>query len=306
MKSRILDILRSQPDAVSGERLSRKLGISRVAVWKHVRGLQDCGYDIAASARGYRLVTEPDTPFPWEFPARKDRMHFFREVSSTMDVARELARSGCPPMTAVVADRQHHGRGRLDRRWLSADGGLYITVVLRPLLPPALGPRAVFCASLSLAEVLDRKFAVAAAVKWPNDVLVGERKIAGILSEMEAEADRISYLNVGIGINVNNDPSGAMARAVCLQQLVGRPVSRKHLLADFLDDFQQRLEKRPPEELVAAWKRRCVTLGRNVEIVTHRESLTGRAVDVDESGSLILETAGGHRRVVYYGDCFHQ
>jgi len=306
MKARILETLRLKPEAVSGEQLSRQLGISRVSVWKHIRGLQDCGYDIAASTRGYRLKNEPDTPFPWEFPARKDRVHYFREVSSTMDVARELARGGCPALTVVVADRQHRGRGRLNRPWLSEDGGLYVTVVLRPLLPPAFGSQVVFCASLALAQILGRFYAVDAAVKWPNDVLVADRKIAGLLSEMEAETDRIAYLNVGIGINVNNDPTHANPQAVSLQRLLLRPVSRKELLARFLNDFQHRLEHSPAPELVAEWKSRCVTLGREVEIVTHRQTLQGRAVDVDAAGSLILETADGRRRTIRYGDCFHR
>lgn len=306
MKTRILKILRSNPEAVSGERLSRELGVSRVAVWKHVRALQDSGYRIEASARGYRLGEEPDTPFPWEFPARSDRMHYFPEVSSTMDVARDLARRGCPALTVVVADRQQHGRGRLDRQWVSGDGGLYLTVVLRPMLPPALGPHVIFCASLSLARVLNRRYAVEAAVKWPNDILVDGRKIAGILSEMEAETDRISHLNVGIGLNVNNDPAPANPAAVSLQQRLERKVSRKALLAAFLDDFQDRLENGSSADWVADWTRRCVTLGREVEVVTHRETLKGRAVDVDEAGSLILQAADGSLRTIRYGDCFHR
>lgn len=306
MKSRILNLLRAETAAVSGERLRRKLGVSRVAVWKHIRALQDCGYRIAASTRGYRLEKEPDTPYPWEFPGRSDRVHYFPAVASTMDIARNLARDGCPAMTVVVADRQNRGRGRLDRRWRSGQGGLYVTVVLRPLLPPVLGSQVVFCASLSLVQVLRREYAVDAAVKWPNDILVGERKIAGILSEMEAETDRITHLNVGIGINVNNDPTGAGLRAVSLRALLERPVSRKTLLSRFLDEFQDRLDHVSTAEWVAAWRACCVTLGRPVEIVTHRETVTGRAVDVDEAGSLIVETGGGQRRAILYGDCFHR
>lgn len=306
MKNRILEILRLESAAVSGEELSGSLGVSRVAVWKHIRSLQACGYQIVASNRGYRLEGEPDTPFAWEFPDRHDRLHYFQEVSSTMDPARDLARSGCPAMTVVVADRQQRGRGRLDRRWRSEAGGLYFTVVLRPLLPPALGARAVFCASVSLAQVLNRLHAVDATVKWPNDILVAEGKIAGILSEMEAEADRISYLNIGIGINVNNDATQTNANAVSLRQLLDRKVSRKELLAGFLEDFEQWLENRPVADLLAEYKRCCVTLGRPVEVVTHRDTFRGRAVNIDEAGSLILKTDDGRHRTIHHGDCFHQ
>ena len=135
-KGQILHLLRKEGDTVSGEVLSTALGLSRTAVWKQVRKLQELGYAIEASAKGYRLDGSPDAPLPWEFPGREETVHYFTEVSSTMDIARKLARDGCPPFSVVVADRQTKGRGRLQRSWHSEPGGLYFTVVLRPSLPP--------------------------------------------------------------------------------------------------------------------------------------------------------------------------
>jgi len=200
MKAEILKLLRAQDDVISGEALSSELGISRVSVWKHIHKLNQAGYGIESGSRGYRLGHSPDTPFPWEFPARESQIHYFDETSSTMEIAKELARKGCPDFTVVVADRQKKGRGRLKRVWISDAGGLYFTLVLRPRLPIALSARVSFLASLTLAHVLREWCEIDAKVKWPNDILVQERKISGMLTEMEAEADRINFINIGIGI----------------------------------------------------------------------------------------------------------
>ena len=304
-KGQILHLLRTEGDTVSGEILSTALGISRTAVWKQIRKLQEFGYAIDASAMGYRLDGSPDTPLPWEFPGREETVHYFPEVSSTMDIARKLARDGCPPFSVVVADRQTKGRGRLQRSWHSEAGGLYFTVVLRPSLPPLMSARVSFCAALVLVLTLENHFDVAAAVKWPNDILVKERKLAGMLSEMEGETDRIAYVNVGIGLNVNNDPSGVAAIATTLKKILGRPVSRIRLLQAYLEALEVRLATIEEADVIAEWKAHSVTLGRRVEIVTQRETVAGMAVDVDENGSLILQLDDGSCKTVIYGDCFH-
>ena len=218
-KAKILALLREESAILSGETLSNKLGLSRTAIWKHIQKLQECGYDINASGKGYQLNAEPDTPYPWEFPDREEDIHYYPEVSSTMDIARKLARGGCPALTVVAADRQTLGRGRLQRHWHSEAGGLYFTVVMRPNVAPMVSLRVNFCASLVMALTLQQLYGIHAAVKWPNDILVSDRKLAGMLSEMEAETDRVAYVNVGIGLNVNNDPSPAAPGAVTLKEI---------------------------------------------------------------------------------------
>ncbi len=304
-KQTILTMLRSGRDIISGSELSRRLDVSRVAVWKQVQRLQQCGYEIGASAKGYRLITDPDIPYPWEFPGREESILHFQQLESTMDTARQSARSGCPHFTVVVAEQQSAGRGRLNRSWHSGSGGLYFTVVLRPQIPPALSPRLNLCASLVLAETLRKDYAIPARVKWPNDVLVDGRKIAGILAEMEAEADRVSYVNIGVGVNVNNNPTPAEPGAVTMQEQVGSPVSRKKWLAAFLDSFETRIDSGNMGSVIGAWKTLSITLGRQVKIVTLQGETEGRAVDVDANGSLILQVADGSLKTILYGDCFH-
>lgn len=234
-------------------------------------------------------------------------MHCFGEVTSTMAIARELAREGCPDFTVVTADRQTSGRGRLGRAWHSPDGGLYLTVVLRPDLPAALSSLTTFAAGLTWAEFLRADYRIAVSLKWPNDLLVGERKLAGMLSEMEARGDMLTFVNIGMGINVNNVPGRETAGAVALAELAAGPLSRRELLAGFLDRFEHRMaDPQGMEAIIAQWKPFAATLNRPVRIVTTRETVTGIARDVDETGALLLEGTDGTLQRIVHGDCFHQ
>ena len=304
MKAKILNILRADRQIVSGEALSAELGISRVSIWKHIRKLQELGYQIKSAPKGYQLTGSPDALFPWEFPGRESRIHYFPEVTSTMNVARDMARKGCPHMTVVIAGRQKEGRGRLKRTWLSAEGGLYFTMVLRPEIPIALAPRLNFLASLVLAQTLQRLFHIDAGVKWPNDILVKGKKLAGMLSEMEAEADLVTFVNIGIGLNVNNDPSDKEPGATSLKKLRGEKLPRKELLARFLDAFEKRLDPLSLDKVISEWKRYTVTLNQPVRIVTRRETTAGVAVDLDDTGALILKLPDGSLKKIVSGDCF--
>jgi len=306
MKSQILSLLREADDVVSGERLSGHLGVSRVAIWKHIQKLQACGYDIQSTPKGYMLKFSPDTPFPWEFPQRMDSIQYVERIDSTMDSARDLARKGAPGFSVVVAGIQEKGRGRLKRVWQSPDGGLYFTMVVRPDLPPILSPRVNFAASLILAQVIERVCDVEVRVKWPNDLLAGEKKIAGMLSEMEAEGDLVSFINIGIGINVNNDPPSDVDHAASIRQLTGKSHSRIEILSCFLDQFEERMSIGSLDSIISEWKQQTATIGKNVIVETTRGTTKGTAVDVDENGALILETETGEHQTVIYGDCFHQ
>jgi len=305
-KGQLLKELRSQNATVSGEALSKTLGISRVSIWKHIHKLQELGYQIMSTPTGYRLIDSPDIPFSWEFADRGFNILYYPEVSSTMDTAKDLARKNCPDFTVVVAGRQTKGRGRLKRQWRSDDGGLYFTMVLRPDLPVLLSSRVNFLASLTLARVLRKLFQIDAAVKWPNDILVDGYKISGMLSELEAETDRILFINIGMGINVNNDPSLVEPGASSLKKIAGREISKKTLLARFLAEFEQRLKRAKFENVISEWKKYTVTLNRQVKIVTHKEVSEGLAVDVEQDGALVLELADGSHKKIVYGDCFHQ
>lgn len=306
MKARILEILRREYDFHSGETLSRELGVSRVTVWKHIKALQESGYHIEAGGKGYRLTGSPDVPYPWEFPRREKLMHYHPELESTMGAARQMAREGCPAFTTVVAGRQTRGRGRMARSWQSEPGGLYFTLVLRPKLPVVDSPKVCFAAALALTETLREDVGVEAAVKWPNDILAGKRKLAGMLSEMEADGDLVSFVNIGIGINVNNDPAPAEPGAVSLCRLLGHDVSPVSILSAFLDRLESRLDPPSLDRAITDWKVFTTTLNRKVCVQTLQEEVCGMAVDVDENGALMVRTANQELKRVVFGDCFHK
>ncbi len=305
MKARLLSILRQAEGPVSGESMGARLGVSRVAVFKQISRLRDMGYDIAATGGGYRLRREPDTPFPWAFPGREDRMLYFPETVSTMDCAKKMAREGCPPFTVVTADRQTRGRGRLDRVWESNPGGLYFTVVTRPRLTPDRCHRVLFVASWVLARLLVETYGIDARLKWPNDIRVNGKKLAGMLSEMEAETDRVLFVNVGMGINVNNEVATVAPPATSMKALLGAPVSRRDLLARFLDAFEDRHDKGDFPEVLSSWKQLTDTLHRPVRIVTFHETIEGIALDLDDEGALLVRRKDGKIQRIVYGDCFH-
>ncbi len=307
IKGRIINLLRKQPNrVVSGEWLCTQLGISRVAVWKHIQGLKEMGYTVDTTAKGYRLLESEDMLLPWEFPGRESRIHYFADIPSTMDVARDMARRGCPEFSVVIAGRQARGRGRLNRTWHSPPGGLYFTMVLRPQISPFLSARVNLGVAVVLVKLLRKQYHIHAEVKWPNDILIHNQKLCGILSEMEAEADRVAFINIGLGINVNNDPPLNEPGAVSMQQLLGEPVSRKKLLERFLSRSEAYLTNTGFANTVDEWKQYTVTLNRPVRIVTPRMTYRGTAVDVDENGALILAREGGTTQKVVYGDCFHE
>ncbi len=306
MKGKILNILRDEKNIVSGEILSDRLGISRVSIWKHIKKLREIGYPIEATSKGYCLISTPDVLYPWEFGDRESKIHYFDAVDSTMDVARELARNNCPHFTVVIAGRQTKGRGRLKRTWLSLEGGLYFSMILRPKIPPALSSRVNFAASMILARTLRKMFEIDAMVKWPNDILIDGRKVSGLLSEMEAETDRVRFINVGVGINVNNDPTVREPMAISLKKILGRKISRRALLSEFLNSFESRLNHGALENVVFEWKKYAETLNRQVRIVTNREISEGLAIDVDKNGALILKLADGSLKKITHGDCFHE
>lgn len=307
MKSRILKFLQDADDILSGEQMSTLLGVSRVSVWKHIHGLQAAGYPIESTPKGYRLTARPDVLQPWGFPGRENRMHCHSAVDSTMAIARQLARDGCPEFTVVTADQQTHGRGRLGRAWHSSAGGLYFTIVLRPALPAQLSSLTTFAAGLTWARFLKDAYGIDSGLKWPNDLLVRERKLSGMLSEMEAQGELVTFVNIGIGLNVNNDPAAEEPNATALSRILGRKLDRRDLLEGFLDRFEPKMiDPHGLDNIIAEWKPWAATLNRPVKIITTRETIEGIARDVDDSGALLLELPDGTLQRIIHGDCFHQ
>ncbi len=303
---------------VSGEAISDKLGLTRAAVWKHVESLRAQGYQIdAVPARGYRLSAIPDRLTPLELRPLLNThdigqvLHHFEVISSTNDHARELAEEGAGHGEVVIAESQTGGRGRRGRPWVSPPGlNAYFSVVLRPELPPARAPELTLLASVAICDAL-RQANVPAAIKWPNDVLAGERKIAGILTELASEPERVHWAVVGIGVNVNAAATDfppelrELATSVLIER--GAPAPRALFVAaclTALEDWLDRHAEEGFEPVRLAWRERSATLGRDVIVKTEGRDIQGRAEDVDETGALLVRTEQRLERILS-GDVVH-
>jgi BirA family biotin operon repressor/biotin-[acetyl-CoA-carboxylase] ligase len=304
-KRQILEALRECSGYLSGERLSSQFGTSRVSIWKHIRSLKEDGYVIEASPRGYKLVSSPDLLLPYEFPGLEQRIHYFLEVSSTMDAARELAKNGAGEGTIVIAEAQTRGRGRLSREWISPAGGIYFTIVLRPRISPAYAPKINLMASVAVAATIRKLFELKAELKWPNDVLIEGRKVCGILAEMDAEMDAVNFVNIGIGINANNSIPQFERKVTSLKSELGREISRKELLSALLTEIEQWQPLLMDADLLEEWKKLSVTLNKDVRILAPGEVIVGKAIDIDTTGSLIIKAKNGSVKKAMAGDCIH-
>jgi len=305
LNCQILNALRECGGYLSGETLSQQLGVSRVSIWKHIHSLKEDGYAVEASPRGYRLVSSPDLLLPYEFSDLERRIHYFPEIGSTMDAARELAKKGAAQGTIVIAEAQTHGRGRLSRDWLSPEGGIYFTIILRPRISPAYAPRVNLMAAVAVATTIRKLFGLKAELKWPNDVLIAGKKVCGILAEMDAEMDIVNFVNVGIGINANNPVTRLGKAATSLKEALGREISRKELLRVLITEIEQRQPLLMKADLLKQWKGLSATLDKQVRVMSLGEEVTGQAIDIDATGALKLRCKDGSLQTVLVGDCIH-
>ncbi len=302
-------LLERRGQYVSGEELARGAGITRAGIWKQVEQLRGLGYTIdSAPRKGYRLTGEGDALLPGLVKnglrtARFGRdLHYQYEIDSTNSWARRLAESGAPEGTVALAETQRQGRGRMGRAWSSAPGkGLWFSLVLRPRLSAAELAGIMTLAAVCMARAIQRVTGIAPAIKWPNDLVHDNRKLAGILAELKGELDFVSYLVLGIGVNVNHEaadfPSELTDRAGSLRQFGGRPFSRAALLREFLADFEPNYAAIPARGLAATIqyaREHSATLGRTVTVSQgFGRSVAGLAVDLAEDGSLLLRTHSG-------------
>jgi len=303
----LLEILRVADGFVSGEVLAARVHISRAGVWKRLRRLQALGYVISGEPRrGYRLMAAPDKLLPEEILHRlgtvrlRGPIHHFETAVSTNDLAKALGAGGAPEGTLVVAEAQSAGRGRLGRDWLSPPGvGIYASLLLRPPLPPSELPQITLTTAVAVVRALVRTAGVAPGIKWPNDLMLGGKKLGGILTEMETESDQIRYLVVGLGLNVNNldFPPELEALATSLARELDRPLSRVPIVQAWIEEFevlyQQFLDQGFPK-ILAEWREYTVTLGKRVIVRQGARQLKGLALEVAPDGALLLETAPGN------------
>lgn len=314
----ILRLFRTVDGYISGEHLSRELGVSRTAVWKHISALRNGGYIIeAVPSRGYRLVSSPDVIDLHEVRAQLDdmgtgrRLVFLQTTSSTNADAFRLAEEGAIEGTAVLADFQSGGKGRRGRIWSSPAGvNLYCSVVLRPSIMTHEAPQLTFISAVAVARAIELTTKLTPEIKWPNDLLVSGKKVAGLLNEMSAETDGINFVILGIGVNLNMTadqfPSDLRHPATSLLLESGAPVDRSRFTGILLQELD-RLYKDflahgfgPVRE---EWQQRCNASGRQVLVSdSGTECTRGWFIGIDTDGALLLRSDDDTMHRITCGD----
>jgi len=303
---------------VSGEFLGRSLMISRAAIWKHICTLKEEGYIIDSSRKkGYLLRQATESLLPQEIQEGlktnfigRNNVVYFKETDSTNTRAEHLANEGAPEGTVVIADTQTQGRGRRGRSWFSPPGaGIYASLILRPRLAPNEAPKLTLMTSVAAVETLRAFTALAVTIKWPNDVLIHEKKVAGILTEINAEMDKIHYVIIGIGMNINTPlkafPGDIRKIATSLLIETGNRFSRVSILRDYLERFEKCYDEFANEgfnPLMSRWRALTDIIGKRISVDVIHSTYTGIVRDIDEDGFLILQDRDGNLKKIISGD----
>jgi BirA family biotin operon repressor/biotin-[acetyl-CoA-carboxylase] ligase len=318
LDAQLLAALRTSARGLTASELAQRLGCSRSTVKAHLEGLRGLGYEIvAAPHQGYRLTSAPDRLDADELasllgPVRvvgRD-LRVFQETTSTNDVVEKLARDGVREGVVVLAEAQSRGRGRLGRKWTSPAGkGLWFSVLLRPDMRPQAVTQLTVAAATALARAVRQHTGLTPEIKWPNDILLRGRKLAGILTELSAELDQVKHVILGIGLNVNlaasDFPPDLRKLATSLLLETGKPQRRADVAAAILRELDRdygRLRQRRFAELAGEWAAQCTTIGRRVRIQLGPHVVEGLAEALNEDGALLLRTEHGHLEAILSGD----
>lgn len=319
VKRKILKSLNQVPgDYREEEELASQAGITTNEVRDVIQSMGDDGFVIEYSDRGYRILEIPNRLLPYQIQVDletnyigRDILHF-SEVDSTNQVAKELAEKGAPEGTIIIAEVQRRGRGRRGKRWLSPEGGVWMTILLRPDIPPAKAPLLTLVTGVAVARTLQTECGLDVGIKWPNDILIGDKKVCGILTEAEADRGKLDYVVVGIGIDLNVDlkefPPELKDGATSLQHELQREIYGVEVVQKFLINFEELYEKFKDgqfPEILSEWRRLSKTVGRYVEVHKKGHIVYGEAVGITKDGILVLELDDGSLRKVISGECIH-
>lgn len=314
MRSQILNLLKQAGDNfLSGEYLAETLNVSRTAIWKHIKALRDSGYDIESVPRnGYRLLYSPDLLSAEEVKNSLSTkvlgsdIKYFTTTDSTNNQAKKLALSGAVDGTIVISEEQGGGRGRLSRSFFCPKyKGIWFSVILRPDFLPQEAPKCTLLAAVAVTKAIYDVTGVKVGIKWPNDILYNGKKLVGILTEMSAEMERINYIVIGIGIDVNISveemPEDIRDIATSLSQITGKEVSRLKLLNKLLYHLEQlyiMAQKQNFAPILDEWRKYSITLNQEIKVISGNNVTYGKAVDIDDDGALLVKINGQIKRVL--------
>ena len=308
-KNDVLSALMETEDAISGERLARRLAVSRNTVWKAIEQLRAEGYEVeAVTNRGYRLLSAPNRISEPEIlkwttaSAIGRRLEVHEKLDSTNTRAKLLAAQGAPHGYLICADSQVSGRGRYGRQFFSPEhSGVYITYILRPTLSAERAVMITSLAAVAVARAIEKLCDADVKIKWVNDLYLNDRKICGILCEasMDFESGMLEYVVLGIGVNVGQMtfPEELRDIATSIENECGQPVSRSRLIAEISNELDSLYDQLPTGAFMAESRRRSNVIGRDVTVLRGEARFPARVLDIDDQGRLVIRTESGVSRV---------
>jgi len=317
-KDYILKLLRENPnDWLSGEQIAKELKITRTAIWKYINILRDSGYIIdSSSKKGYRLVSPYNITNKFDIVKNlstriigKRGIYFFQETNSTNIQAFKLASKGVDEGAIVIAEHQTHGKGRLGRKWVSLPGkNLHLSVILRPEILISYAPRLTLTTAVALSETLDDFKIFNHRIKWPNDILINNKKLSGILTEMKEDGDKIDFIIIGLGINLNaafdDYPDDIKDSVISLKEFTKTEINRIKFIQSFLENFERNYFNfiiGGFNEILKKWVEKSSIINQKIKVIEHDNTFTGVVKEVTSDGSLIVQ-AGKKIHTVNSGD----
>lgn len=316
MEDKILNELKNAEDYISGEYLSETLNVSRTAIWKHIKNLKSKGYIIEGiSNKGYKLISSPDlltkselSPMLKTSVMGRNIIHF-DDIDSTNIKAKELAQKDIEDGSIIIAEKQTLGSGRFNRKWVSPKGGLWFTLVLRPNIPPNEAPKVTQIAAASVFKTL-QDFNINPTIKWPNDILLNDKKLCGILAEMKCDMDSVHYLVLGIGMNININESdfdeAVKPIATSLKIQYGKDFNRSEILSLFLNHFENLYNKfinsLDLSETISICRDHSNIFGRKAKLITYNNEEIVTCISLSNTGDLIVRDSSGNEKSVLAGE----
>lgn len=317
MENKILNKLKNSTEYISGETLSLELNVSRSAIWKHIKALKNKGYAIdGISNKGYKLISSPNTLFPNEIiPLLKTKklakdIRYFSEIPSTNKAAKQLAdNSNINDGTLIVAEKQTLGKGRFDRKWTSPSSGIWMSLILKPNIPPSEASKITQIAAASIYKAL-LSLGINVRIKWPNDIFINDKKLCGVLTEMKCDIDRIHYLVLGIGLNVNLNSVDFADElkdiATSLKLEFNKTFNKSLILSEILNNFEPLYEKfileNDIDEVLDICRENSNLLNQKAKLITYHKEEIVTCIGINDSGELIVKDADGHEKAVTSGE----
>jgi len=316
MEDKILNQLKQAKDYISGESLSLILNVSRTAIWKHIKNLKSKGYIIdGVSNKGYKLISSPDLLNKSELLSLlktsvigRNIIHF-DDIDSTNIKAKELAQKNIEDGSIVIAEKQTLGNGRFNRKWVSPPGGLWFSLILRPTIPPTEAPKITQIAAASIYKTLS-DLNINATIKWPNDILLNDKKLCGILAEMKCDMDSVHYLVLGIGMNINvaerNFDESIKSIATSLQIEFNKQFARCEILSKFLSNFEvlynKFLNNLDLSETISICRSHSNIFGKQAKLITYSAEEIVTCISLSDTGDLIVMDSSGNEKAVLTGE----